>query len=78
MTRALGLFAIGELATELGARVVCDTDLFGRVLRNPVSVGGFVDMLILASLMVVLLFTDQVSKSKFKACDRGNDIHRAR
>ena len=78
MTRAFGFFAIGKLAAELGTGIVCDTDLLGRVLGNPISVGGFVGTLILDGLVVVLLFTDRVSKSKFKVCDCNSDVPRAR
>jgi hypothetical protein len=67
MTGALGLIVTGELAAELGARVVCDTNLLGRVPGNPVPVGSFVGMLVLAGLMVVLLFTQLVSMPKFSS-----------
>lgn len=55
MTRTFGFFAIGELAAELGTRVVCNTNLIRRMLGNPVCVGGFVVTLVLAGLVVVLL-----------------------
>lgn len=62
VTRPLRLFAVGELTAELGTRVVCNTDLLGCMLGHPVCVGVFVGTFILIGLVVVLLFTDWVSK----------------